>query len=70
MGLERTAGPIPMVEHPATLRKNPEVKIHGRAPRIEILLSTSVFNLCNYKNYDLAQQLHVYKFIPETHWQK
>lgn len=70
MGLERRAGPIPMVEHPATLRKNPEAKIHGRPPRIEILLSTSVFNLCIYKNYDLAQQLHFYKFIPETHWQK
>ena len=69
MGLERRAGPIPMVEHPTTLRKNLEVKIHGRPPRIEILLSTSVFSLCVYKNYDLAQQSHFHKFIPETQWQ-
>ena len=37
--------------------------------RIEILLSTSVFSLCVYKNYDLAQQSHFHKFIPETQWQ-
>ena len=70
MGLERRAGPIPMAEHPTTLKKNLEIKIHGHPPKIEILLSISVFNPCVYKNYDLAQQLHLYKFIAETHWEK
>ena len=67
VGLERRAGPIPMAEHPTTLKKNLEIKIHGHPPKIEILLSISVFNPCVYKNYDLAQQLHFYKFIAETH---